>query len=236
MILHFNVTGDRRRELVKVMERTLGQKGTYLGTPSMAYQIGDYTVSKDGTVTWEDMADSDWEKMKQTNSIIEACKMAGFETENIEKQESETKKLEEGQPVKLIVTMSRAQFTNTQIENLLKLISAKAPLLKIALGIRELPIIITDENLSFPWFEEGMDADSCEACTKLITAICQMAKEAKRVTVKEKEVENEKYAFRCFLLRLGFIGGEYKQIRKILMKNFTGSSAFKSEAQKGKKE
>ena len=75
-----------------------------------------------------------------------------------------------------------------------------------------------------------MDADSCEACTKLITAICQMAKEAKRVTVKEKEVENEKYAFRCFLLRLGFIGGEYKQIRKILMKNFTGSSAFKSEA------
>ena len=202
----------------------------------MAYQIGDYTVSKDGTVTWEDMADSDWEKMKQTNSIIEACKMAGFETENIEKQESETKKLEEGQPVKLIVTMSRAQFTNTQIENLLKLISAKAPLLKIAMGIRELPIIITDENLSFPWFEEGMDADSCEACTKLITAICQMAKEAKRVTVKEKEVENEKYAFRCFLLRLGFIGDEYKQIRKILMKNFTGSSAFKSEAQKGKKE
>lgn len=236
MILHFNVTGDRRRELVKVMERTLGQKGTYLGTPSMAYQIGDYAVSKDGTVTWEDMADSDGEKMKQTNSIIEACKMAGFETENIEKQESETKKLEEGQPVKLIVTMSRAQFTNTQIENLLKLISAKAPLLKIALGIHELPIIITDENLSFPWFEEGMDADSCEACTKLIIAICQMAKEAKRVTVKEKEVENEKYAFRCFLLQLGFIGGEYKQIRKILMKNFTGSSAFKSEAQKGKKE
>lgn len=236
MILHFNVTGDRRRELVKVMERTLGLKGTYLGTPSMAYQIGDYTVSKDGTVTWEDMADSDWEKMKQTNSIIEACKIAGFETENIEKQESETKKLEEGQPVKLIVTMSRAQFTNTQIENLLKLISAKASLLKIALGIRELPIIITDENVSFPWFEEGMDADSCEACTKLITAICQMAKEAKRVTVKEKEVENEKYAFRCFLLRLGFIGGEYKQVRKILMKNFTGSSAFKSEAQKGKKE
>lgn len=236
MILHFNVTGDRRRELVKVMERTLGLKGTYLGTPSMAYQIGDYTVSKDGTVTWEDMADSDWEKMKQTNSIIEACKIAGFETENIEKQESETKKLEEGQPVKLIVTMSRAQFTNTQIENLLKLISAKASLLKIALGIRELPIIITDENVSFPWFEEGMDADSCEACTKLITAICQMAKEAKRVTVKEKEVENEKYAFGCFLLRLGFIGGEYKQVRKILMKNFTGSSAFKSEAQKGKKE
>ena len=40
--------------------------------------------------------------------------------------------------------------------------------------------------------------------------------------------ENEKYAFRCFLLRLGFIGEEYKVERKILLKNLTGSSAFKN--------
>ena len=40
--------------------------------------------------------------------------------------------------------------------------------------------------------------------------------------------KNEKYAFRCFLLRLGFIGEEYKVERKILLKNLTGSSAFKN--------
>ena len=44
----------------------------------------------------------------------------------------------------------------------------------------------------------------------------------------EKDVTNEKYAFRCFLLRLGFIGAEYKADRKILLKNLTGSSAFKT--------
>jgi hypothetical protein len=44
----------------------------------------------------------------------------------------------------------------------------------------------------------------------------------------EKKVDNEKYAFRCFLLRLGFIGAEYKTDRKILLKNLTGSSAFKN--------
>ena len=55
-----------------------------------------------------------------------------------------------------------------------------------------------------------------------------MAKEAKRITAKDKPVENEKYAFRCFLLRLGFIGDEFKTSRKILLKNFTGSSAFKN--------
>lgn len=60
-----------------------------------------------------------------------------------------------------------------------------------------------------------------------ITALCDMAKNQKRITSKEKETDNEKYAFRCFLLRLGFIGAEYKTERKILLRNLTGSSAFK---------
>ena len=57
-----------------------------------------------------------------------------------------------------------------------------------------------------------------------------MAKNQKRVTAKDKDVDNDKYAFRCFLLRLGFIGAEYKADRKILLKNLTGSSAFKGGA------
>ena len=56
---------------------------------------------------------------------------------------------------------------------------------------------------------------------------------AKRVTAKEKEVDNDKYAFRCFLLRLGFIGAEFKTERKILLQTLTGSAAFKSGAKKG---
>ena len=55
-----------------------------------------------------------------------------------------------------------------------------------------------------------------------------MAKNQKRINAKEKELDNEKYAFRCFLLRLGFIGDAYKAERKILLRNLTGSSAFKS--------
>ena len=55
-----------------------------------------------------------------------------------------------------------------------------------------------------------------------------MARTQKRVTAKEKIVDNEKYAFRCFLLRLGMIGNAYKESRKILLQNLTGSSAFKS--------
>ena len=67
-----------------------------------------------------------------------------------------------------------------------------------------------------------------KACTHFIAALCEMSRNAKRVIATEKDVDNEKYAFRCFLLRLGFIGAEYKAERKILLKNLTGASAFKN--------
>lgn len=46
---------------------------------------------------------------------------------------------------------------------------------------------------------------------------------------KEKPVDNEKYAFRCFLLKLGFIGDEYKTTRKILLQNLSGNGAWKTK-------
>jgi hypothetical protein len=54
-----------------------------------------------------------------------------------------------------------------------------------------------------------------------------MARNQKRVFAQVTETDNEKYAFRCFLLRLGFIGSEYKTVRKILLRNLTGDSAFR---------
>lgn len=69
-----------------------------------------------------------------------------------------------------------------------------------------------------------------KAYTHFIAKLCEMAQNQKRITAKEKEIDNNKYAFRCFLLRLGFIGTEYKAERKILLRNLSGSSAFKGGA------
>ena len=234
MILHFNATGECRKELVKVIETSLGIKAKYLGMPSAAYQIGEYMVTKDGSLTWDDQVEQSLADLERTSSMIDTCVMAGFEPEEWENsKDPENEGMAASEKFGLTVELPREQFTDVQLENLQKLITAKAPLLKEALAIKELPIAITDEKISFPWFKEDLSADECTAYTCLITAICQMAKEAKRVTAKEKEVENVKYAFRCFLLRLGFIGDEYKQNRKILMRNLTGSSAFKNGAKKG---
>ena len=96
----------------------------------------------------------------------------------------------------------------------------------------DLPIIEEEETISFPWFS-NCNADSVTPYIRFIAAICDMAKNQKRITAKPKENENEKYAFRCFLLRLGFIGDEFKADRKILLSKLDGSSAFKAEAKKG---
>lgn len=106
--------------------------------------------------------------------------------------------------------------------------ASKETLIKKALAVDALPIEADDEKVSFPWFEGSPTPEEINAYTHFTSKLIAMAKTQKRVIAKEKETENDKYAFRCFLLRLGFIGDEYKTARKILLKNLTGSGAFKS--------
>ena len=107
-------------------------------------------------------------------------------------------------------------FDKVNAGNLMKLLDAKGDLIKKALGISDIRIEMKEDRVTFPWFTE-VEPDSAMAYTNFIAALCRMSKEAKRVTATAKEVENEKYAFRCFLLRLGFIDAEYKKDRKILL-------------------
>ena len=122
-------------------------------------------------------------------------------------------------------------FTPEKVDNLIKLVTAKETLLKAALGSDELPIQQTDNTLCFPWFHGELNGAAVNAYTQLISSLCKTAKEKKRVTAKDKTVENKKYAFRCFLLSLGMIGAEYKDCRKILLSKLDGNSAWKNGVQ-----
>lgn len=48
--------------------------------------------------------------------------------------------------------------------------------------------------------------------------------------LKNTEVTNEKYAMRCFLLRIGMIGSEYAVARKELLARLPGDASLKSGA------
>ena len=65
---------------------------------------------------------------------------------------------------------------------------------------------------------------------QLCLAMSQMAKMLKTASPKKQQTENEAYAFRCWMLRLGFIGPEFKTARDYFMRNFTGSSAWRHKA------
>ena len=278
MEIRYNVTGAKRKELVKVIADTTGAKAEYKYMPTCNYEIDYFTVTKDGILLFDDRADSE-----EVEQVLAAIAAAGFEAETQDTEEApaeevlaeeeslssqedatETAELMETDATEktdineaeAADTMEKAETTEAEgastseaaserigltveipldkvdVGNLTKLLDAKGGLIKKALGISELPIEVLEDRAAFPWFSEMPDADAIKAYTHFISALCQMSKNAKRVTVTEKAVDNEKYAFRCFLLRLGFIGAEYKTERKILLKNLTGSSAFRNGGKK----
>ncbi|MFA6710730.1 MAG: hypothetical protein WCR83_05345 [Candidatus Methanomethylophilaceae archaeon] len=128
----------------------------------------------------------------------------------------------------LKIEVPRAGFTDDKLENLKAIVKAKAHLLSKALGKKPLPLIITEDKVSFPWFSSDATPEENKAYMLLVSRLCILDRKVKRVSMQEsRDVGNDKYAFRCFLLRLGFIGDEYKNTRKILLKNLSGRSAFK---------
>ena len=226
MEIRYNVTGAKRKELVKVIADATGARAEYKFMPTCNYEIDYFTVTKDGTLLFDDRDDSE-----EVEQVLETIAAAGFECEAHDGEklptEEESKAIDTAPQNKTVGLMVEIPLDKVAVGNLTKLLDAKGGLIKKALGVDTLPIEIQEDRVAFPWFPELPDADSVKAYTHFISALCEMSKNAKRVTVTEKAVDNEKYAFRCFLLRLGFIGSEYKAERKILLKNLTGSSAFK---------
>ena len=212
-----NAQRKDRKNLVKAIAEITGQASKYNGAPVFTYMVGNYTVERDGSITTEDEVGM--------SSLASELRSRGFELEMPKTAEPAQEEQDGGS---WTLTMPREDFTESQIENLEKLLVSKAKLIKKALETEDPIVILTEDRVVFPWFSRLLDAEESIAAMHFITALCHMAKNSKRITAKEKEVPNEKYAFRCFLLRLGFIGQEYKGIRKVLLKRLAGSSAFRT--------
>ncbi|MDI6618019.1 MAG: virulence protein [Clostridiales bacterium] len=219
MKLNYNLVGEKRKSLAGAAGEILNQPAHYLGAPSFEYEVGAYRVGKTGLV-----ADPD------SRELEAALKERGFTAEVRAYDEAESEN-ESAAPDILTIEMPTDGFSPEKLDNLFKMVDAKAVLLKAALGTDELPIRQTDGDggrLCFPWFPFTDDADTVAAYTALIAKLCEAAKEKKRVTAREREVDNPKYAMRCWLLSLGFIGDEYKRARKILLANLKGDGSYKS--------
>ena len=223
MTVYYNA--QDRKPLVKAISEFTETKAVYMKTPTYAYRIGDFTVTRDGNLEFEDSVDA--------ADLIAHLASLGFTADTSADTPQETTSEEVPAPSAETAHSENVGLTveipleNVSVENLNRLLDAKGKLICRALAVDSLPIEVTESTVRFPWFSECC-ADECKAYTHFVSALCELAANAKRVTAKEREPDNDKYAFRCFLLRLGFIGSEYKTERKILLRNLTGSSAFKN--------
>ena len=250
----FELAERSRKELVKDISEILGKKAEYMRMPTCAYRVGGYTIAKDGTLTWEADDDAEvllraltargWDYAIVIDTAVTEETQPEVKAEPDASAEENTCGEAEADTYGFCIELPDEALPDAARVNLDRLIESKGNLLRKALGTDTIVYKITDGKIRFLWFHISSSPEEVTAYTQLITALVEMAKNSKRITAKERTVENEKYAFRCFLLRLGFIGAEYKQTCKTLLKNFEGSSAFRTQEaadkyrakQEGKKE
>jgi hypothetical protein len=230
MRINYSAIGARRKELVKVISDATGARAEYKYMPTCSYEIDYFTVTKEGALEFDDMADSG-----EVEKVLEAIADAGFEPEPQEtakpdageESEEPEKNAQESGETGLTVEIPLGKVSAGNLTNILE---AKGSLIKKALGADDLRFEIKEDRIAFPWFRKLPEADEAKAYTDFISLLCKFSKELKRASSKETPATNEKYAFRCFLLRLGFIGPEYKKERKILLQNLSGNSSWKNGA------
>ena len=161
----FNVTGSDRKRLVSVISKSTGESVKYLGAPTMAYEVGPFTVSRDGTLEFSDCIDSG-----VVEKMYEDISAAGFDFEAPELPVSEA----EGEPAGfgLSVIFPADTLDDDAIRNLETIIAAKGSLIRKALGTDELRIDRTEKMVSFPWFNEQMlTTEEAKAYTHFISAL-----------------------------------------------------------------
>lgn len=213
--IRFTLESKQRPKLAQEIGNILGTVPHYERVPSCTYNIAGYRLDKEGVLHIPEGAE------ETTKDLIRQLRERGFQ------DDAEVTEEVPVQQDKLTIAISKESLTDTALENLQKIIANKQMLFQRTFRTDSTEVEITEEKINFIWFPYTMDSDEIAAYTQFISRLCDMARDAKRVSSKPTETDNDKYAFRCFLLRLGFIGKEYKTARKILLRNLTGNSAFR---------
>ncbi len=246
-MIHIEKKIDDRKTLVKRLEEVLDTKAKYMGMPSAAYQIGNYTVTKAGAIeVLEEDADE---------AVFSILSEEGF----IEYEANKEREQEE--PVQISISLPIDGHTGATLRNLINILYQRGSLINKSTGAnfkigttlvealqaedditteKFLEIIGENENelsglefdgeqIHFTGYPELGEPETLDAELKLTASMNRQALEQKRIQPKVIDEENEKYAFRIWLTRIGMKGNEYKIARKILLQNLSGNSAFRTE-------
>lgn len=241
------ITGQERKVIAGVIAQALSEEVKYLGPPTFSYMVGGWTIEKSGNVRSPEIEVAG---LHEAKTIFEALGNAGLKAEgdlsimlsafehtggtlrnltNIitSKEKLLCKALNRESEIisQGLVEVLNATPINT-VEDFMRVynsgLEAGSFTSDSTLSLCGLP-----NSVCISFYNASLKLEELKAYVMLSLRLNEQAKMQKYASVKQKEAENEKYALRCFLLRLGFIGDEYKSERKVLLSRLEGNGSFK---------
>ena len=233
--MEIKTTARNRKDVVNAVREFTGEDSVYLGPPTFAYQVGNFMIDRDGTVTVEEEAQGLTEFLMERGVIQREVPMMDVVVPLEEMTVAGMKNL-------VFLLHSKQYLLNRMVgshsfdisEKLIEELEEQTP--EDLEGFFTLLDKYEEKNQGFSATEEKIIfsfpvqeiPEKNAALTELMANIVQHAKTAKRINPKLIMEENEKYYLRSWLLRIGFSGKEAKERRKILLEGLKGHTAFRT--------
>lgn len=229
-----------RQPLIEALEQETGLAAVYSGMPTFRYQVGPYTVLRDGSIEVPDA--------KANAALLQRLSVRGL----IQRQVGPPKG----------IAFDAAEFTGQTLVNIVNSLSARGLLINRAIAVpnafhmkaglvKELKesapttknefmavlnrcggdsamkgLWVSEDRLVFTGFPDT------EACRVLAERIVHCAVTSRWIKAKAPAVVNDRYSFRVWLNSLGMTGPQYADTRAELLKNLTGDSSFRLPEQR----
>ena len=247
-----------RKALVKAIAEELGTTATYLRAPTYGYQIGDFTVDRDGNIEGEDF--TALQDFLSRNGYTAADPEAPTETQDEAPADSKAEPI-----TQMDISIPARDATPAQLKNLIFMLHSRQTLINrmTESDCLNIPDILIDRlqestpetveeftsllddsravagltgfdlrdgkvTMTFP--SDETQPTRWMTYANLLNRIFDAAMKATRVFPErvEPDDQNEKYLAHVWLQRLGYHGADFKAERKILLGHLKGYCAFGS--------
>ena len=239
--MRIKTTCENRKELVKSIGEFLGQKPVYVGPPSYAYKVEGFTIERDGTVVSE--TEMDGERMRahlEEHGFVEPRQEIEYLEVSVPIEDMEGLALQnliymirsKQYLLNRVVGKEHFSISDEFIETLkMNLPEGKEEFLNLYGENTESisGLSFGDDKVTFK-FPASEKPEKNRAYIELAAMMVGHAREAKRISPKASEPENEKYYLRVWLVRLGLGGKGAKESRKALLEGLKGHTAFRTPA------
>ncbi|TCL37240.1 hypothetical protein EV210_106109 [Anaerospora hongkongensis] len=246
---HMQVTGRERKEVAALIAAHFGTQAVYQGTRGFGYLITEpngsgreWLVDKAGAIVTEGVK---LDNVTEVFAVLKVLEENGIEAEgraavtlsidghwgrslqnlvNIlsAKERLIAKTMGTGQPFMIPEIVKKINTVRLKtIEDFLEVSGSE-----VSPGLA-----ITQDKITLRWFAATLSSEIIAAYIQFAFAVNAMAMMQRHATPNEKETANEKYTFRVWLLRLGFIGEEYSFARRLFLSRLEGNGSFRTEDQ-----